>query len=178
MLQSPICSRCTRPLTRSSALPVSARSLSRKERGDLASEKRKTRWDSARHSWPNCCSRTAACREQPFLGEKVAGLRSSVARWLGSEPVSWRPASAQCDDSLSAASNTLGGASNSGRRSVSSNQWPTASLYMKLRYETARLLFYKVGWLMQNEQSADMDAAMAKLYVLGSFVNSFIDTNH
>ena len=46
---------------------------------------------------------------------------------------------------------------------------------MKLRYETARLLIYKVGWLMQSEQSADMDAAMAKLYVSESFVKSCLD---
>jgi alkylation response protein AidB-like acyl-CoA dehydrogenase len=46
---------------------------------------------------------------------------------------------------------------------------------MKLRYETARLLIYKVGWLMQSEQSADMDAAMAKLYVSESFVKSCMD---
>jgi alkylation response protein AidB-like acyl-CoA dehydrogenase len=47
---------------------------------------------------------------------------------------------------------------------------------MKLRYETARLLIYKVGWLMQNNKSADMDAAMAKLYVSESFVKSCLDT--
>ena len=46
---------------------------------------------------------------------------------------------------------------------------------MKLRYETARLLIYKVGWLMQRGQSADMDAAMAKLYVSESFVKSCLD---
>src|SRR5438034_1794671 len=46
---------------------------------------------------------------------------------------------------------------------------------MKLRYETARLLFYKVGWLMQGNKSADMDAAMAKLYVSESFVKSCLD---
>jgi alkylation response protein AidB-like acyl-CoA dehydrogenase len=46
---------------------------------------------------------------------------------------------------------------------------------MKLRYETARLLIYKVGWLMQQEKSADMDAAMAKLYVSESFVKSCLD---
>jgi alkylation response protein AidB-like acyl-CoA dehydrogenase len=34
---------------------------------------------------------------------------------------------------------------------------------MKLRYETARLLTYIVGRLMQENKSADMDAAMAKL---------------
>ena len=36
---------------------------------------------------------------------------------------------------------------------------------MKLRYETARLIIYKVGWLMQGNKSAHMDAAMAKFYV-------------
>jgi len=46
---------------------------------------------------------------------------------------------------------------------------------MKLRYETARLLTYKVGWLMQGNKSADMDAAMAKLYVSESFVKSCLD---
>jgi alkylation response protein AidB-like acyl-CoA dehydrogenase len=46
---------------------------------------------------------------------------------------------------------------------------------MKLRYETARLLIYKVAWLMQQEKSADMDAAMAKLYVSESFVKSCLD---
>jgi alkylation response protein AidB-like acyl-CoA dehydrogenase len=46
---------------------------------------------------------------------------------------------------------------------------------MKLRHETARLLIYKVGWLMQRGQSADMDAAMAKLYVSESFVKSCLD---
>jgi alkylation response protein AidB-like acyl-CoA dehydrogenase len=46
---------------------------------------------------------------------------------------------------------------------------------MKLRYETARLMIYKVGWLMQQGKSADMDAAMAKLYVSESFVQSCLD---
>jgi alkylation response protein AidB-like acyl-CoA dehydrogenase len=46
---------------------------------------------------------------------------------------------------------------------------------MKLRYETARLLIYKVGWLMQKGKSADMDAAMAKLYVSESFLKSCLD---
>jgi alkylation response protein AidB-like acyl-CoA dehydrogenase len=46
---------------------------------------------------------------------------------------------------------------------------------MKLRYETARLMIYKVGWLMQQGKSADMDAAMAKLYVSESFVKSSLD---
>jgi alkylation response protein AidB-like acyl-CoA dehydrogenase len=46
---------------------------------------------------------------------------------------------------------------------------------MKLRYETARLMIYKVGWLMQQGKSADMDAAMAKLYVSESFVQSSLD---
>ena len=46
---------------------------------------------------------------------------------------------------------------------------------MKLRYETARLLIYKVGWLMQCSRSVDMDAAMAKLYVSECFVKSCLD---
>ena len=46
---------------------------------------------------------------------------------------------------------------------------------MKIRYETARLLIYKVAWTMQQEKSADVDAAMAKLYVSESFVKSCLD---
>jgi alkylation response protein AidB-like acyl-CoA dehydrogenase len=46
---------------------------------------------------------------------------------------------------------------------------------MKLRYETAQLMIYKVGWLMQKNQSADIDAAMTKLYVSESFVKSCLD---
>ena len=46
---------------------------------------------------------------------------------------------------------------------------------VKLRYETARLLIHKVGWLVQRNKSADMDAAMAKLYVSESFVKSCLD---
>jgi len=46
---------------------------------------------------------------------------------------------------------------------------------MKLRYENSRLLNYRVGWLMQKGKSADMDAAMAKLYVSESFVQSSLD---
>ncbi|MCK6456332.1 MAG: acyl-CoA dehydrogenase family protein [Phycisphaerae bacterium] len=46
---------------------------------------------------------------------------------------------------------------------------------MKVRYETARLLIYKVGALMCQNRSADMDAAMAKLYVSDSFVKSSLD---
>jgi len=46
---------------------------------------------------------------------------------------------------------------------------------IKLRYETARLLIYKVGRLMEQNKSAEMDAAMAKLYVSESFVASCLD---
>jgi alkylation response protein AidB-like acyl-CoA dehydrogenase len=46
---------------------------------------------------------------------------------------------------------------------------------MQLRYETARLLLYKVGWLMQIGKSTDLDAAMAKLYVSESFLSSSLD---
>jgi alkylation response protein AidB-like acyl-CoA dehydrogenase len=46
---------------------------------------------------------------------------------------------------------------------------------MKLRYETARLLLYKVGWMMQTGKSTHLDAAMAKLYVSESFLASCLD---
>jgi hypothetical protein len=46
---------------------------------------------------------------------------------------------------------------------------------MKVRLETARLLLYKVAWLKQTGQSAIMEAALAKLYLSESFVESSLD---
>jgi alkylation response protein AidB-like acyl-CoA dehydrogenase len=46
---------------------------------------------------------------------------------------------------------------------------------MELRYETARLLTYKIGWLIQKGDATEMDAAMAKLYVSESYVKSCLD---
>lgn len=46
---------------------------------------------------------------------------------------------------------------------------------MKVRLETARLLLYKVAWLRKAGKSAVMEAAMAKLYLSESFVQSGLD---
>jgi alkylation response protein AidB-like acyl-CoA dehydrogenase len=46
---------------------------------------------------------------------------------------------------------------------------------MKLRLETARLLTYKVAWLKSQGKSVMMDAALAKLYLSESFVESSFD---
>lgn len=46
---------------------------------------------------------------------------------------------------------------------------------MKLRLETARLLLYKVAWLKQMGKPAIMEAALAKLYLSESFVQSSLD---
>jgi alkylation response protein AidB-like acyl-CoA dehydrogenase len=46
---------------------------------------------------------------------------------------------------------------------------------MKVRLETARLLLYKVAWLKKQGKSADMEAALAKLYLSESFVQSSLD---
>ncbi len=46
---------------------------------------------------------------------------------------------------------------------------------MKLRLETARMLLYKVAWLKKNGKNAVMEAAMAKLYISESFVQSGLD---
>lgn len=46
---------------------------------------------------------------------------------------------------------------------------------MKLRLETSRLLLYKVAWLKKNNQSAIMEAAMLKLHLGESFVESSMD---
>jgi alkylation response protein AidB-like acyl-CoA dehydrogenase len=46
---------------------------------------------------------------------------------------------------------------------------------MKVRYETARLLLYKVGWLMQRGKNSDADSALAKLFISESFLSSCLD---
>ncbi len=46
---------------------------------------------------------------------------------------------------------------------------------MKVRLETARLILYKVAWLKQQGRSAVMEAALAKLYLSESFVESSMD---
>ena len=46
---------------------------------------------------------------------------------------------------------------------------------MKVRLETARLILYKVAWLKKMGKSAVMEAALAKLYLSESFVQSSLD---
>jgi alkylation response protein AidB-like acyl-CoA dehydrogenase len=46
---------------------------------------------------------------------------------------------------------------------------------MKLRLETSRPLVYQVGWLKQQGRNAEMEAAMAKLWVSEAFVESCLD---
>lgn len=46
---------------------------------------------------------------------------------------------------------------------------------MKVRLETARLLLYKVAWSKKSGKNAVMDAAIAKLYLSESFVQSSMD---
>ena len=46
---------------------------------------------------------------------------------------------------------------------------------MKVKLETARLLLYKVAWLKKMGKPAVMEAAMSKLYLSESFVQSSLD---
>ena len=46
---------------------------------------------------------------------------------------------------------------------------------MRLRIEMARLLLYKVAWLVERGQPAMMEAALLKLYLSESFVESGLD---
>jgi alkylation response protein AidB-like acyl-CoA dehydrogenase len=46
---------------------------------------------------------------------------------------------------------------------------------MKLRLETARLLLYKAAWLKSQGKSAMLEAAMLKLHLSESFVDSSLD---
>jgi alkylation response protein AidB-like acyl-CoA dehydrogenase len=46
---------------------------------------------------------------------------------------------------------------------------------MKVRLESARLILYKVAWLIEQGESAVMEAALAKLYLSECFVQSSLD---
>jgi hypothetical protein len=46
---------------------------------------------------------------------------------------------------------------------------------MKLRLETARLLLYRLGWLMEKGKSSPLDSALTKLHLSESFVQSGLD---
>src|SRR5690606_16557430 len=46
---------------------------------------------------------------------------------------------------------------------------------MKLRLETARPLVYRIGWLKDRNRGARLEAALAKLHVSESFVQSSLD---
>lgn len=46
---------------------------------------------------------------------------------------------------------------------------------MKLRLETARLLLYQCAWQKQTDESIAVDAALAKLHISESFVQSSLD---
>jgi alkylation response protein AidB-like acyl-CoA dehydrogenase len=49
---------------------------------------------------------------------------------------------------------------------------------MKLRLETARLLLYRLGWLLDNGKPAALDSALAKLYLSESYVRCSLDALH
>lgn len=46
---------------------------------------------------------------------------------------------------------------------------------LKLRFETSRLLTYKVAWLLETGDATEMDAALAKLHVSENYVKSCLD---
>jgi alkylation response protein AidB-like acyl-CoA dehydrogenase len=46
---------------------------------------------------------------------------------------------------------------------------------MKVRVETARLLVYRLGWLLERGKAKPLDAALAKLYLSESYVQSSLD---
>ena len=46
---------------------------------------------------------------------------------------------------------------------------------MRLRLETARLLLYRLGWLLDTRQPATLESALAKLYLSECYVRSSLD---
>ena len=46
---------------------------------------------------------------------------------------------------------------------------------MKIRLETARLLLYRVAWLLDSGRPATLDSALVKLYLSDSYLRSSLD---
>ena len=46
---------------------------------------------------------------------------------------------------------------------------------MKLRLETARLLLYRLGWLLDHDRPSSLDSSLVKLHLGESFVASALD---
>jgi alkylation response protein AidB-like acyl-CoA dehydrogenase len=46
---------------------------------------------------------------------------------------------------------------------------------MRLRVDTARLLLYRLGWLLDQQKPATLESALTKLYLSESFVRSSLD---
>jgi hypothetical protein len=46
---------------------------------------------------------------------------------------------------------------------------------MRLRVETARLLIYHLGWLLDQQRPATLQSALTKLYLSESFVRTSLD---
>ncbi len=46
---------------------------------------------------------------------------------------------------------------------------------MKIRLETARLLLYRLGWLLDSDRPAALDSALVKLYLSDSYLRSSLD---
>lgn len=49
---------------------------------------------------------------------------------------------------------------------------------MRLRLDTARLLLYRLGWLIDNDLATDLDVALLKLHLSECFVQSGLDAVH
>lgn len=62
------------------------------------------------------------------------------------------------------------------KKKISANQAISHRIVdMKVRHETSQMLLYKVAWAKQQEQDATQAAAMAKLYISESAVQSGLD---
>jgi len=46
---------------------------------------------------------------------------------------------------------------------------------MRVRLDTAQLLLYRLGWLLDNERPATLESALVKLYLSESFVQTSLD---
>ena len=130
------------------------------------------RWACERRRWGRCFSTTAGCRSPTGWATKGPAWRSSTRPWTTSARAFSPPVSARWSINSRRAWRGRGPGSALASRSASSSRCRIAIADMAVRLETARLLLYKVAWLLAQGRRATAMCAMAKLYVSECLVES------
>ena len=120
--------------------------------------------------------RLRGARGERCSASRAAGCSCSTRRCRGSAAASSRARSGRCSGSSSARSPTRRSGEQFGQPIGSFQAVSHKLVDMKLRLETARLLLYRLGWLIDRGQKPPaLDSALVKLYLSECYVRSSLD---